>query len=189
MDARARKVHRTQATAPGAPLLRAAAFPIRFFVLFAVLACASEAVRGGPGETAWVQHLFLQPTAALINALEPGEHAVVAGRAIASQTSMLRVTRGCEGTELLLLLFGAILAYPAGLLIKTRGLIAGVALAYGLGIARLLALHYPLSSAPHAWDALHGLVLPALPLALIALYFMSWSAAAAATTGAHGGAR
>jgi len=89
----------------------------------------------------------------------------------------LRVTRGCEGVEMFLMLVAGILAYPADAVRRTRGLLVGAAIAYGLSIARLMALHYILHYSPAAWEALHGLILPLAPIVLIALYFMSWSAA------------
>ena len=54
----------------------------------------------------------------------------------------------------------------------------GSIVAYGLSVARLMALHYILRYSPSAWEALHGLVLPLGPLIFMALFFMRWSAGA-----------
>jgi len=43
----------------------------------------------------------------------------------------------------------------------------------------LVLMHFTLRYAPHAWDMLHGLVLPLGPVLLIALYFLHWSSAGA----------
>src|SRR5262249_41875209 len=88
--------------------------------------------------------------------------------------SNLRVTRGCEGVEMFLFLAAAIVAFPAGLVARARGLLIGSALAYALSITRLVALHYILRYSPTAWDALHGLVLPLGPVLILTLYFLHW---------------
>jgi len=80
-----------------------------------------------------------------------------------------------------LLLAAAIAAYPATLSWKLRGLLLGSALAYALSVTRLMLLHYILRYSPGAWEALHGLVLPLGPIALMALDLLWWSGAAAPT--------
>jgi exosortase/archaeosortase family protein len=76
-----------------------------------------------------------------------------------------------------LLLIAAILAFPAGLKQRLRGLLVGSMLAYVLSVARLMLLHYILRYNPKMWETLHGLVLPLGPVVLMALYFLRWSAA------------
>jgi exosortase/archaeosortase family protein len=75
-----------------------------------------------------------------------------------------------------LLLAAGIMAFPASFKRRVLGLLLGSVLAYLLSVARLMALHYILRYSPAAWEALHGLVLPLVPIILIALYFMRWSA-------------
>ena len=159
--------------------VQSGATPIRFafkFVLaFAVLIGAFEASRGSAFETFLVEKLILVPTVALIDAASPSEHVHLIGRSIVSPTSKLNVTRGCEGVEMFLLLFADILAYPADWRRKAQGLLLGSILAYALTVTRLMALHHVLQFSPRAWEALHGLVLPLGPVAVIALYFFRWS--------------
>jgi exosortase family protein XrtM len=150
------------------------AFALKFIVCFAVLFGAFEASRGTVFERFVVEDLILVPTAALINAT--GEHVELVGRVISSPSSKLRVTRGCEGVEMFLLLAAGIMAFPASFKRRVLGLLLGSVLAYLLSVARLMALHYILRYSPAAWEALHGLVLPLAPIILIALYFMRWSA-------------
>jgi exosortase family protein XrtM len=153
------------------------AFALKFVVCFAVLVGAFEASRGSPFEAFVVEELFLVPTTALINVVTPNEPAhLYAGRVISSPGSNLRVTRGCEGIEMFLLLAAGILAFPASWPRRVQGLLFGSILAYVLSITRLLVLHYILRYSPGAWQALHGLVLPLGPIILMALYFMRWSA-------------
>src|SRR3974390_2511321 len=154
---------------------RSVRFAILFLVVFAVLFGAFEVSRGTRLERWVVEDGILRPTGAVINVLSPSDHVTVNGRTIASAGSALHVIRGCEGTELFLLLTAAVIAFPTNLRRKMEGLAMGFVLAYVLSVARLMALHYALQGSPRAWEALHGLVLPLIPVPLIALYFLRWS--------------
>ncbi len=152
-----------------------AGFALRFVVFFALLMGAFEASRGTALERFVVEDLILSPTTALINRITPRERAVLVGRVISSPGSNLHVTRGCEGVEMFLLLAAGILAFPASPERRALGLLFGSMLAYLLSVSRLMALHYILRYTPHAWEALHGLVLPLGPIIFIAWYFLRWS--------------
>lgn len=156
------------------------AFALKFILYFALLFGAFEASRGSAFERFAVENLILVPTTALINAVTPQEHATRVGRVISSPGSNLNVTRGCEGVEMFLLLIAGILAFPATWKRRAQGLLVGSMLAYALSIARLMALHYILRYSPNAWESLHGLVLPLGPIVFMALFFLRWSARAAA---------
>jgi exosortase family protein XrtM len=151
-------------------------FGIVFVIGFAVLMSAFEASRGSAFERFLVEDLVLAPTVYLIDAVTPNEHAELIGRTISSPASNLRITRGCEGIEMFILLIAAILAFPASVKRRLQGLFFGALLAYALSVLRLMALHYVLRHSPSAWEALHGLILPLGPIILLALFFMRWSA-------------
>jgi exosortase family protein XrtM len=160
-------------------------FGIVFILCFAILMGAFEASRGSSFERFFIEGLILTPTTAIINTVTPGEHVTLAGRTlVAPDGANLRVTRGCEGVEMFLLLIAAIVAFPASPRRRLQGLLEGSLLAYALTIARLMTLHYVLRYAPQAWEALHGLILPLAPVALLSLYFLHWTAAPT-TTGAE----
>jgi exosortase family protein XrtM len=150
-------------------------FGIRFILGFAILTGVFEASRGSALETFLVEDLILAPTVHLIDVITPNEHVELIGRTLASAGSHLRITRGCEGTEMFLLLLSAILAFPTTLRHRIRGLLWGAGLVYALTIIRLMALHYILRYSPSAWEALHGLVMPLAPIVVIGLYFLRWS--------------
>ena len=153
-------------------------FALKFVILFAVLYVAFEASRGSTFERFVIEDLILSPTTALINAVTPGEHVALVGRTIASTGTNLRVTRGCEGVEMFLLLVAGIMAFPASIKHRAAGLCIGAILAYLLSVTRLMALHYILRYSPSAWETLHGLLLPLGPIIIIVLYFIHWSAGA-----------
>lgn len=128
-----------------------------------------------------IDGLVLSPTAQVINFLSPADPVHLEGRSLVSSGSRLRITRGCEGVEMLMLLAAGILAFPAAAQHRAKGLVIGGALVYVLTVARLLLLHYTLQWSPGAWQALHGLILPLAPVILVALYFLHWSAAVSAS--------
>jgi exosortase family protein XrtM len=143
-----------------------------------LLLTAFEASRGSAFERFMIETCTLAPTVQLIDVIRPDERVRLVGRTLSSPGSNLRVTRGCEGVELLLMLVAGVLAYPASTAWRAKGLILGGALCYGLSVARLLTLHFILRYSPSAWQTLHGLILPLAPIVLIGLYFMGWSARA-----------
>lgn len=150
-------------------------FAARFIVGYALLMGAFEATRGTAFERAVVEQGLLRPTVAVLRILAPTEQVELVGRTLTSPGSRLRVVRGCEGVETLLLLVCAILAYPAPWRARARGLVLGALLAYLLSVSRLIALHLTLRHAPDLWETMHGLILPLAPVALIGVYFLRWS--------------
>ena len=158
-------------------------FGFRFALFFALSITAFEASRGTAFERVVVDDLILAPTAYVINIVSPAEHVVLSDRTlISAKGTRLHVTRGCEGIEMFLLLVSAIVAFPATLGHRIRGLLLGFALAYVLSIGRLMALHYVLQYWPAAWERAHGLILPLGPIVLLALFFLRWSSSGPATT-------
>src|ERR1700737_3869302 len=152
-------------------------FACVFAVAFALQFAAFEASRGSYFEKLVIDDLALTPTAALINWLAPAEAVRVDGHSLTTSNSVLRITRGCEGVEMLLLLTAGIFAFPTSPRHRARGFCVGLVIVYALTIARLVLLHFTLRYSAHAWNMLHGLVLPLGPVVLIALYFLHWSAA------------
>jgi exosortase family protein XrtM len=152
------------------------AFALKFIVYFAVLLGAFEASRGTAIERFLVEDCILKPTVGLIHIVAPQEPIQLVARTIVSPSSRLRITRGCEGVEIFLILLAAIAAFPAGLKARAWGLGIGFVISYLLSISRLIALHFTLRYSPTAWEALHGLILPLGPIILVTLYFLYWTA-------------
>jgi exosortase family protein XrtM len=161
-------------------------FAIAFLALSLLLIGGFEALRGSAVERFLVETLILKPTTALIDLLTPAEHVQLIGRKlVCAHGPTLNVTRGCEGIEMFLLLFAAVLAFPASGRLRLQGLLWGSLLAYALSIIRLMLLHYVLVQSPALWQALHGLVLPLGPIVLLGLYFLHWTAGASQATPRH----
>jgi exosortase/archaeosortase family protein len=156
-------------------------FGMTLLVYFSLLMGGFEATRGTAFERFAVETAILEPTVVLIDAVTPKEHVRLVGRTLVSpEGTNLRVTRGCEGIEMFLMLAAGILAFPASLKSRVRGFIGGTPLAYVLSVGRLMALHYILRYCPSLWRSLHGFILPLAPLVLMAVYFLAWSSYAAA---------
>jgi exosortase/archaeosortase family protein len=151
------------------------AFAIKFLIAFAVLAGAFEASRGTEFERITVENFILKPTVTFINIVTGGEPTQLHGRTLVSGATKLHVTRGCEGIEMFLLLTAGILAYPAPVRYRIRGMLIGFALAFALSVLRLAALDCTLRFAPGAWESLHGLVMPLAPVLVLAFYFLWWT--------------
>jgi exosortase family protein XrtM len=151
-------------------------FALLFLAYFGVLMGAFEASRGTVAEAFAVEGLFLMPTVSLINRITPAEGVRVEGRALRSPHVDLRIIRGCEGVETVLMLVAAVLAFPATVRRRFTGVLVGGSLAYGLSLARILLLYYSLRYSHATYAAVHGLLAPLLPIAFIGLYFSAWSA-------------
>jgi exosortase/archaeosortase family protein len=150
-------------------------FALKFIAYFALMMGAFEASRGTAIERFLVEDCILEPTVGLVHVVAPQEPIQLVGRMISSPSSHLRITRGCEGVEVFLILLSAIAAFPAGWKAKAWGLGIGFVLSYLLSVSRLIALHFTLRYSPAAWEALHGLVLPLGPIVLITVYFIHWT--------------
>jgi exosortase family protein XrtM len=152
-----------------------ARYALRFAILFALLFAAFEAGRGTAVETVVVDRGVLDPAAALLHVLVPADGVAVRDRSLASSAARLRVLRGCEGIETVLLVVAAVLAFPASIASRLAGAFLGAALAWLLSVLRLAALYCSLRFWPGVFEVTHGLVAPLAPVALLALFFLAWS--------------
>ena len=119
---------------------------IRFFILFIVLL----ALMFGVELTPWAQQWFVEPwtatlarvSAALVTGFDPG--VVSAGKVLRSTSSGLAVSieSVCNGVEATIVLFAAVLAFPAPWKHKIAGLAAGIVAVQGLNVVRVISLFY-----------------------------------------------
>src|SRR5258705_12052508 len=119
---------------------------VRFFVLFLVVL----AVLFGLELTPWAQAYFVVPWTNALAAVSTSAVAlfdpnvVAAGKVIRSVTNGFAVSieAGCNGVEATLVLFAAILAFPAPWRHKALGLGIGVTAVQLLNIVRVISLFY-----------------------------------------------
>ena len=107
----------------------------------------------------------------LIDWLTPGAAAVADGNFIRAAGGGLLVRSGCDGTEVLFLLFAALLACPLEWKRRLSGLLGSTVLVFALNQLRLLALFYSSRSDPVLFDRIHGLIAPLLLSAAVLAYF------------------
>lgn len=124
----------------------------------------------------WVERLVIHdatvaPAATLIRILSPEIPARAVAARIQAPGGGLNILNGCEGIEIMFLLIAAFAAVRLGWRRRLLGLAAGLALAYVLNQARILALFHAARADPALFDLLHTAVLPAAVVALMALYF------------------
>jgi len=127
----------------------------------------------------WLERLVVHqatvvPAASLIRLISPEIPARAAGPSIQAPGGGINILNGCEGTEIMFLLISAFAAVRLEARRRLLGLLAGLSLAYLMNEARILALFYTYR-ADRAWfDLLHTTVLPAVMIALIALFFHAY---------------
>lgn len=151
------------------------AFPIAFLALFGMLLFAYHKSRDTPVERFLIDYATVTPSVALINRIAPEEHVVARGHRLVSPHARLSVLNGCEGTETMLLMFAAILVYPAAWRHKLPGIVLGLGLVYALNQARIVGLYFALRYDRQVFDLLHGYLGPTLIVVVCALFFMAWA--------------
>ena len=133
-------IHATDKTAPPAKRQM-----LRFLVLFPVLLAAGFVLLIGPvlrPAIAAFTHALVEISAAAIR--------ILGGSAAAGQVTLenpangfaIQVLDGCNGNNVMVLLWAAILAYPASWLDKGKGLAIGTALLQGINLVRIVTLFY-----------------------------------------------
>jgi len=151
--------------------VRAAAFVAAFFVLEMLY----QAGRGTPIEALLVDDLTVRPAAALINRISPGEGVIAQGHTLSSPRERLSVINGCEGAEVVLMLWAAILTFHRGpWRRKLHGLAGGALLVFAVNQARVVALYYSLQYDLTLFGVLHGYVAPLVMVAAAGIYFLFW---------------
>lgn len=127
----------------------------------------------------WIERLVVHtgtvtPAAFLINLISPEAGAQAVGASIKAKGGGLNVRNGCEGVEIMFLLIAAFASVPMTWRQRLAGLALGVAGVFMLNLARILTLFYVFRGHRPLFDSLHTLVLPALLVTAVALYFYGY---------------
>lgn len=162
-DAQQRKIH---------PLI----FLLIFMAAFFALQWAWGQARGTAIERLVIDHATVRPAVYLVNLISPKAAAYAEGSRLKAPGGGINILNGCEGTEVLFLLYAALLAAP--LAWRARVLGAGVAtlFVYILNQARIVALFFAYRSDAGWFDALHGMIAPLVLIACALLFFLYWLA-------------
>jgi exosortase family protein XrtM len=158
-------------------LIQANKKEIRFFVIFIVLFILLQtlhfAVR--PQVSPFLVHkLTTAVSSKVINFITPGEKTVCQREYVISGNFRLKIDRGCEGVEGIFILIAAILAYPAGIGSRFKGLLGGILIIYCFNIARIVGLYYILKYKPDLFDIMHMYIGQTVIIIIAVLYFIVW---------------
>lgn len=159
--------------APGSRLLRRE----RFIVLFALCLLASFALLLAPfmrpGVLAFSQGL-VSASAALIRVC--GGHVIVEGTVLRAPSSgfAIEMKDGCNGANVLILLWSAVIAFPATLLQKAKGLFWGALTIQSVNLLRFISLFYLGQYSLSLFDFAHEYLWESLIMLDGLLFFGLW---------------
>jgi exosortase H (IPTLxxWG-CTERM-specific) len=116
----------------------------RFLLLFPLCLLAGFALLQAPPVAALIARFtagLVVLSSALIHLF--GGKALIDGVVLASpQGFAVRVENGCNAVNVTILLWSAILVYPASWLLKLKGLAAGTLLLHAINLLRIISLYY-----------------------------------------------
>lgn len=151
---------------------------IAFALAVALLQWGWNAARGTRLERIVIDDITVRSAARLINILTPPVSAHAHGATIRAAGGGLNVLNGCEGTEILFLLWAALAVAPMRARAKLSAALVGTVLVLALNQVRLVTLFYA-ARADRGWfDLLHGTAAPMLMVLAVAMFFLAclaWS--------------
>ncbi len=115
--------------------------------------------------TAWVSARLLSLA---------GIHADNTGPLVHLPGRSLRIAFGCNGLEAVVIFGAAIVAYPAPLLYKIKGLFAGLIILQAVNIIRIFMLGLAAVKFPQFFDYIHYYVAQGLMIAIALGIFILW---------------
>jgi len=151
---------------------------IRFFMLFVLFLLAGHIllqISYRKVSPFLVDSLHVGVSAYIVNIISPGEKAAAQNGKIVSQNSALKIAKGCEGIEGILLIAAAVCAFPAGMRKKAFGLLAGVLFIYALNLTRIVGLWFTLRHKPALFDIMHIYVGQTFIILFGFLFFVWWA--------------
>jgi len=145
-----------------------------FIAIFAVL----QSLYGAAKDT-WVEHLVIdqvtvKSAAWMIQVFDPSTGVQPVGSRLRAPGGGINVINGCEGTDVIFLMLGAMLVAPISMKAKLLGVFFGTALVLALNQARVIALFYAYRLDRGLFDTLHGVVAPLLLIMAAAGFFVLW---------------
>ena len=145
-----------------------------FIVAFFALQWAWGQARGTVVERLIIDQATVRPAAFLVNLISPNTSAYADGSRLKAPGGGINILNGCEGTEVLFLLYAALLAVPLAWRARLLGAMAATLYVYVLNQARIVALFFAYRSDAGLFDALHGMIAPLLLIACSLLFFLYW---------------
>jgi len=145
-----------------------------FGTVFLLLQTGYGALRGTWVERLAIDTVTVKTAAWSIRALTPEVAVQAVGTRLKAPGGGINIINGCEGTEVLFLLYAAFISTLLPWRARLSGMLAGTLLVFVLNQGRILTLFYAYRSDKAWFDLLHGTVAPLLLIALSALFFLFW---------------
>lgn len=126
-----------------------------------------------------VGDMTVWPTEVLIGLMTPDIEAQAVGYSIKAPGGGMNIINGCEGLDVLFLLFAAFVVYPAAWYRWVGALATGIVVVWVLNQVRVVVLFYASRHDKELFALLHGTVAPLVLIALVAIFFtafVSWPA-------------
>ncbi len=152
-----------------APVWRVAAV---FLLTLVLLQYGWSSMRGSATERMVIDQATVGTAVVLIQQFTPEVGAQAKGPRIQAPGGGINVLNGCEGTEVLFLLWAALLAAPLSWRWRLQGALLGTAFVFLINQVRLLSLFYSFRDDRALFNLLHGLVAPGLLVAATLLFVM-----------------
>lgn len=150
-------------------------YAMTFMALFVVFQLIYQSFRSTSGDDFLITGMTVKPSASLISWLTPEEGITAQGHRLVSSHVRMSVLNGCEGTEVILLLSAALLAFRMPWQRKLSGVVLGSLLIYAANQVRIVALYYCLRFDRSLFDSLHGYIAPIAVIAVAGLFFFYWT--------------
>lgn len=148
----------------------------RFLLLFLLILFTAYGVVYLPPVRAHVIAPFTESLAWLSGWLiqAGGGEVLIDGNILALPTFAVQVLDMCNGVEATLILWAALLAFPAPLFYKLQGLLIGTLTIHALNIVRIISLLYLGAHYPAWFHWVHWYVWDALIMLDILIVFLAW---------------
>jgi exosortase family protein XrtM len=126
-----------------------------------------------------VHRMNAEVSSSIINWIHPAEKTSVDENTIKAVGLSMIIEEGCEGSEGIILVVAALLAFEMPLMIKITGIIFGTLLLYLSNLVRIVSLYYSLRYRPDLFDLLHMYIGQSFYIFVGAVFFIFWIQVAA----------
>ena len=158
----------------GNPLTENKTFPVMFIGITILLMGLYYSLPTSFIENSLVRFFAVVPGSALVDWIFVNTPVHTQHTRIVSPIASLNVLKGCEGTEVLLMLYAAILAMWRPIKWTLLGLVLGTLVVFVLNQVRILTLFSVVASHKDYFELVHGFAAPLVIVVLVSLFFLAW---------------
>ena len=149
-------------------------FPVMFIGVTVVLMALYYSLPTSFIENSLVRFFAVVPGGALVDWIFSNINVYTQHTRIVSPIASLNVLKGCEGTEVLLMLYAAIIAMWRPIKWTLIGILLGTLVVFVLNQIRILVLFTVVAFEKQYFELVHGFAAPLVIVALVSLFFLGW---------------